>query len=289
MAKSAQLRLQDSRAIWLLLGDCRDLGDERIAWRERLAAGLADLVDADLVLNGEMGGCRKLALNDLGVTFWWRTDDIDPGEVGKYLATFRIHPAYSPTMLHYHRCNLDRDGAALRRSDFVADRDWYRSFDYTTINRSYGMDQTIWCFRQIDGTAADESSGLIVLRSEGRRDFSGRDQTIVRELHRSLSPMVGRHLARFGDPSPADLAPRPRQVLACLLEGDSDKLVALRLRLSRHTVNEYTKLIYRHFGVRSRNELLARWIRRGWGARGSWTAEADSRERWGGRSYSLPI
>ncbi len=55
-----------------------------------------------------------------------------------------------------------------------------------------------------------------------------------------------------------------RQVLACLLEGDGDKQIAARLRLSLHTVNEYTKVIFRHFGVRSRPELLTRWVRRKW-------------------------
>ena len=61
-------------------------------------------------------------------------------------------------------------------------------------------------------------------------------------------------------------------MLRCLLEGDSDKQVAARLRLSPATVNEYTKRIYRHFRVTSRAELLARWVRRGWGA-GPWAAD----------------
>jgi DNA-binding CsgD family transcriptional regulator len=48
-------------------------------------------------------------------------------------------------------------------------------------------------------------------------------------------------------------------VLRCLLEGD-DKQIALRLGLGRHTVNQYIKTIFRHFGTASRGELLARWI-----------------------------
>jgi DNA-binding CsgD family transcriptional regulator len=57
-------------------------------------------------------------------------------------------------------------------------------------------------------------------------------------------------------------------VLKCLLEGDSDKQIAARLELSSHTVNEYVKRVYAHFGVTTRTELLARWVRRGWGAAG---------------------
>jgi DNA-binding CsgD family transcriptional regulator len=42
------------------------------------------------------------------------------------------------------------------------------------------------------------------------------------------------------------------------------------LSISRYTVNQYTKIVYRHFGVQGRAELLARWVKRGWGARCAW-------------------
>ena len=74
------------------------------------------------------------------------------------------------------------------------------------------------------------------------------------------------------------MTPRVRQVLQCLLEGDSDKQIACRLSISRFTVNQYTKIIYGHFGVQSRTELLARWVRRGWGGRFPW-AEPECRPR----------
>lgn len=56
--------------------------------------------------------------------------------------------------------------------------------------------------------------------------------------------------------------PRQRQVLACLLHGDSAKQVARRLGLSVHTVNEYVKALYRRFNVQSRAELMARFAGR---------------------------
>jgi hypothetical protein len=39
--------------------------------------------------------------------------------------------------------------------------------------------------------------------------------------------------------------------------GRSEKQVADDLHLSPHTVHEYVKALYRHFGVQSRSELLA--------------------------------
>ena len=60
----------------------------------------------------------------------------------------------------------------------------------------------------------------------------------------------------------ADLPPRLRQTLEGLLGGDSEKQIAHRLGLSRHTVHVYVKALYKRFGVSSRGELLARWVRR---------------------------
>lgn len=57
------------------------------------------------------------------------------------------------------------------------------------------------------------------------------------------------------------LSPRQRQTLAHLLNGDSEKQIAAKLALSRHTVHVYVKELYRHFGASSRAELLARWVK----------------------------
>jgi DNA-binding CsgD family transcriptional regulator len=62
-------------------------------------------------------------------------------------------------------------------------------------------------------------------------------------------------------PMPA-LGPRLRQTLELLLAGDGEKQIAGKLALSRHTVHDYVKDVYRRFGVSSRAELLSLWVRR---------------------------
>ena len=59
----------------------------------------------------------------------------------------------------------------------------------------------------------------------------------------------------------ATLAPRIAQTLELLLEGGSEKELAGQLGLSRHTVHVYVKSIYRHYGVCSRAELMALFVR----------------------------
>jgi two-component system, LuxR family, response regulator FixJ len=57
-----------------------------------------------------------------------------------------------------------------------------------------------------------------------------------------------------------NLSPRQRQVLSCLLAGDSLKKVSQKLEISVHTVGDYVKQIYKHFAVSSRAELAALFI-----------------------------
>jgi DNA-binding CsgD family transcriptional regulator len=55
----------------------------------------------------------------------------------------------------------------------------------------------------------------------------------------------------------AELSPRERQTLDLLRIGLSAKGMADHLGISVHTVNQYTKSIFRKFGVGSRGALLA--------------------------------
>ena len=57
------------------------------------------------------------------------------------------------------------------------------------------------------------------------------------------------------------LGPRLQQTLQLLLAGDGEKQIAAKLGISRHTVHDYVKAIYRRFGVCSRAELLALWVK----------------------------
>jgi DNA-binding CsgD family transcriptional regulator len=156
------------------------------------------------------------------------------------------------------------DGVALTRTDLLGSREWEGSAEHQSCHLM-GVDHMMGCFRMFSG-AKDAFRALCVWRAPGERDFTRRERVLLREVQAATVPLIGGPLARHGEPSPADLPPRVRQVLRCLLEGDGDKQTAARLGLTRHTVNQYAKAIFRHFGVESRTELLARWVRRGFPA-----------------------
>jgi DNA-binding CsgD family transcriptional regulator len=55
------------------------------------------------------------------------------------------------------------------------------------------------------------------------------------------------------------LTPRERQVLIHLMGGDALKQIAIKMGLSRNTVDTYVKSIYRQLNVNSRPELMAQF------------------------------
>lgn len=215
--------------------------------------------------------CHDLAVRDLGVTRWVRAGASGSSAVGAAPGAFRRDPAWAPTLIESLRRTAADDGTCLSREGLLDGGTLYASDDDRVVHRSCGPDHILWCFRQIPRARPDENSGVILTRARGKRVFEARDRTIVGEAHAALTPLIGGPLARFAEPSPMDLAPRARRVLACLLEGDTDKQAAARLLMSTHTVNQYTKAIFRHFGVRSRAELLARWVRRHLGGGFPWS------------------
>jgi DNA-binding CsgD family transcriptional regulator len=55
---------------------------------------------------------------------------------------------------------------------------------------------------------------------------------------------------------------RQRQVLERILLGDGEKQIAMRLRISQHTVHVYVKWIYQAYRADGRSDLMAKFIPR---------------------------
>ena len=97
----------------------------------------------------------------------------------------------------------------------------------------------------------------------GKPLSTGEKRRMIAELCKLWGMHVGAvRPAHFNGASKAAKLPRRlRQTLQYLLSGDSEKQVASKMRLSRHTVHNYTKMLYRRYGVNSRGELLAKFLR----------------------------
>jgi DNA-binding CsgD family transcriptional regulator len=277
MADPTALSHAEAVQLLRLVGECRELGDDASLWRAHFLAGLGKLLGCDA------GGCAEVLgylggpLSSPGVVLhgfdhgglspqgwrviWsWAGLDIDPSESGN-----EIRRTYRES----------RQGFALLRQEMMSDHDWDRSNDYQQVMRAFGAQEVMHSCQPL-GDAPGWCDGVTWLRASGSLPFSEKERRLAELAHFEITRLIGTALSRFEDPQPSDLPPRVRQVLRCFLEGDTEKDAAVRLGISTHTVNDYTKRIYRHFGVTSRVELLARWLRRGWTNRAQWETDRGS-------------
>jgi DNA-binding CsgD family transcriptional regulator len=265
MARSARLRGQDLRAIYTLLGECRELGDDPIVWRRHFLAGLVRALGAGV--GTEVEGNTDTVRPPDGTADWGWHGAFDrrvwAGLIDEYTRHgFEFNPAFTA----YHTARDAGRGPCFTRSDLLTDADWYKSRYFQQYHRPAGGDYFLGCHIPLGG---GRERMLILVRAPDEPDFPQRAKVYLREAVVATQGLIGGPLAGYVEPAPSALPPRTREVLRCLLEGDSDKQIAARLDMARLTVNQHTKRIYRHFVVNSRAELLARWIRRGWGV-GGW-------------------
>ena len=104
---------------------------------------------------------------------------------------------------------------------------------------------------------------LVLFRAAGAAEFGPRERALVRLCHEEAGRLVGGPLASADEPRAADLSPRLREALGCLLDGLGEKGAARRLGVRPATLHGYVLAVYRHYGATSRAELMARFVGRG--------------------------
>ena len=275
MPKSQRLMFADMRAITRLLGECRELGDDALLWRYHFIAGAAKLIGADASAGGEMRGCLTGSPHTMAGVAWGFEGGLNIDGLRIVWEWGVTDPFRSELWTRVHgELNSGAHGITAARQQLIADPVWDRSNDNQYVMRTMEADQVIHSFYALPGNDGcienDQHDGVVWFRARGGAPFSEREVALVKFMHEELARLIGGPLASASEPSPSQLPPRARQVLRALLEGEADKQIATRLDVSPHTINQYTKQIFRHFRVAGRNQLLARWIRRGWSNAAAW-------------------
>jgi DNA-binding CsgD family transcriptional regulator len=263
MEKSQLLRLGEVRAVLRLVGECRDLGYDPELWGRHMFANLCRLIGARAGGGGEArkphpaGPLEAVHHVETGFEPW--ENDL----FAAFLRNNRIdsHPLAIAGEGWWAATPRPGQLAVRTRSQLVRDREWYGSVAYNAYHRVIRIDH---CLISALVLAADGLFSSIVLsRATGEPDFAPRHRRLLRLFHEELGRLIGPVLLSVGDLfSPTHLPPRVRETLRCLLEGDGEKQAAARMGLSRETVHQYVKTLYRHYRVASRAELLARVLRR---------------------------
>ena len=265
MSKSTRLRLKDFEAAARLAGECGELWADPAAWRAHLLAeasrlagqGVGVYFEFDLPQRG--GPLRVHATLDAG----WR-DDAARNHFVRFSAAhpnpFNAVPEYGPLL----DVMAQRGRVAATRQELCADAEWYGSSFYNDYRRPAYNDGYALSFRlHAQGGEGGRCTLLHLSQDSGEdRPPTAWTRRLLAVVHRQIAALYETRLATEQHRSLAGLSPRMRQTLACLLEGDGEKQVARCLGVRPSTVHEYVTALYRHFGVESRAELMAYFVRR---------------------------
>jgi DNA-binding CsgD family transcriptional regulator len=257
MSKSQRLRLREVQALFRLLGECRELGDDVEAWPLHMLGGLCRLTGAQLAIGGEarVVGPDSLMVPVHFVGHGWPS----PAAQAIFLAWLKDPTVLdNPTRRSFHR--LPGRCVTRTRQQITADHDYYNGPFFNDIQRASRVDHGMLSRSAVPGQ--DWLHEVILNRAMGDAPFGRRECLIVHLFQQEVVLLLGRALATSEQAGPAGLSPRLRQTLEALLEGDSEKQAALRLGVGVRTVHEYVIALYRHFDVSSRGELLAFFLRR---------------------------
>ena len=124
--------------------------------------------------------------------------------------------------------------------------------------RKADIDDLITSMRPMAGGGV---SGIGIYRELDKPHFTERETKIA---HIILSEVPWLHFHAFPDKQSQEITnlyPRHRTVLNCLCEGWPRKKIADHLGLSTNTIHGYSKAIFKHFGVHSQSELVARFAK----------------------------
>jgi DNA-binding CsgD family transcriptional regulator len=163
-----------------------------------------------------------------------------------------------------HRLNpmLTHASGACRASDFAVDLgDAVVPHIERAADEELGFRTVGWPPRQEEvGLYLESGAGLIELgfyRPRGRSAAPADKVGVLQALAAPITAAFDRHYELIAPLDLGTLSPREREIYDLLLRGCSSAAIALRLDISRHTVKDHRKSIFRKLQVGSLAELFA--------------------------------
>jgi DNA-binding CsgD family transcriptional regulator len=262
MSKAHGLTVRNLRCIYMLMGECREIGPDQAMVQQHLLTGLCHTVGGSTAAACVLRFSPDLTAELLSP--WYLGGPDAPRQV-KHLRQYVRQRQYRQDPLNrvFYR---DRPPSGVRLLEhFIPRPRWLRSALFNEYCRPTEVDQCAVLSVRLRGSTYYH---LSLHRSLGECQYSLRELRMLRLvgielgalLHeRPLVLSAPQHCPAAGPGVWSDiLPPRMSQVLELLLDGASEKEVARRLDVSRHTVHGHVKMLHQRFGASSRGELLAR-------------------------------
>jgi DNA-binding CsgD family transcriptional regulator len=267
-----RLEAKDITGLMHLMAELACVRDDPRRWRIEALAGMARMLPAVAAgafiirLNREdpAGVPTVASIFDFGFK--------GPAEHEAFLTEFNDAPFRDPLSKRALEAvqRSDRRTITVLRRDVVEDGEWYGSSNVERFRRLARVDDCVLSVHRFCCGSAGGSKGepliMVLAAFRGWGDparFTARERQLVDSLHEGFEWLYRAEETLQRVTRATALSPRLRQTLDFLLAGNTEREVAGRMSISIHTVHDYVKALYVHFGVSSRGELMARWIQSG--------------------------
>jgi DNA-binding CsgD family transcriptional regulator len=259
--------LDEVSAVIRLVREVCDLWDDPTAWRAHLLNGACELIDGHvgIMLEDDNSAARGY-FGNVCVTSIVGLPPAMRGLVQPAMSQLdqRNYDDVSENVMAGVSSlwdRMQRQGWVTVAGNELADAETYHASPfYRDFRRQIDCDDFVASIRVVDRPQRPE--GIMIDRPHGAAAFGPREVALIKLLHDEIAPLVGVRLTTEDHLSRDGLSKRLRETLSLLLEGFSEKQVASELNLATRTVHDYVTMLYEHFQVSSRAELLAYFIRR---------------------------
>ncbi len=253
-APSPNLSEDDVRAMVRLVGDVAGVAGDLTVKRRTLANGLADLIDADRWIWSIFRRCEP---DGNYMTMNW-IHNFPEQDIARIAAAATDTKNPQPENAHVAAMQEAGQHFTRRRAQMVEDGPWYDD-PHTKTYRQGWIDDCIFSIYPVEPETG-VWSGIGLHRLWGRPAFSPRDARIAHIIAAEVAWLHHEAVPQDRGDGTQHLAPRLRPVLVMLMVGRTRKSIAHDLGLSIHTVGDYIKDIYTHFGVSGRVDLMHRFM-----------------------------
>jgi DNA-binding CsgD family transcriptional regulator len=241
----------DVRAMVKLVGDVADNSGSTLVERKRqLAAGVCELTRATAWM-----WVVSAIPEDNAPAIYSRIYDGLSKEFAASIAAMVHEPEPDPVVAVAMSCTRPNRPVTVARQDYVDDAAFWRHPAVRKHFTECRLDQSLYTF--VPKRELGVIQGLAMHRIGDRRPFTSREKFI---LHHVMMALPFFHTLGVGNESPSQLVRltrRERMFVDLLMDDLSTRELADCVGISPHTVNDYTKAIYRQIGVNSRAELVA--------------------------------
>jgi len=246
----------DAHACIKMQRECAEMWDCPTAWQNHLTSGIEALIGGFgglFALNTSCSNGPRVVEASLAESNTTDVEDlffriVEDGGLGLMPGTGRVLK------------NLLRDGNVVWCEKSLLGKNYFQKSDFyqNYLRQAYVGDILFSLVLRPD----NEISGIGLLRGDRDGAFAEREISILSFVSEASARQAGNTLRLGYQMGRHELTSRQQEILSYLLEGLSEKEMAVKAGVSSATVHEHVGAIYNKFKVSSRAQLMSNYVAR---------------------------